>query len=89
MINDDRKEHKTTKKDSDWIEIHGKLIRLFEVSTQVIPKSSANRYSQVYLSIWIDLALLHEECKEYIYMARDVFKLLKNNRIGTTFPLFW
>lgn len=90
QINDDRKKLvQQMKSENDTMELHAQIVRLFETATRVMPRSSANRYSPVYLSIWLDLAAVHEEMQEDVYLARDVFKQLKNNRIGTTFPTFW
>lgn len=84
--NDDRLEHKY---------LASQMGRLYETGTDVLPKSSANSSSPVYLSNCLDLSKCHEECTEDAFSARDVFnkfdffKQFKNNRIGTTFPNFW
>lgn len=65
------------------------VILLHTTATNVIQMSSTNRFSLAYLSIWIDLAMLQDESAEDEYLARDVFKQLKYNRIGTTLPEFW
>lgn len=64
-------------------------ILLHTTATNVIQMSSTNRFSLAYLSIWIDLAMLQDESADDEYLARDVFKQLKYNRIGTTLPEFW
>lgn len=63
QINDDRLEHKDlpSADGSEHSEMHLQLVRLYETATNVLPRSSANRYSPVYLSIWLDLAKCHEE----------------------------
>lgn len=65
------------------------VILLFTTATNVIQMSSTNRFSPAYLSIWLDLAGLQDESSEDEYLARDVFKQLKYNRIGITLPQFW
>lgn len=70
-------------------DMHNNMVRLLETSTRVIPRSSANRYSWVYVSIWLDLARVHQELPVDSYLARDVYKTLRSDRIGTTFEAFW
>lgn len=71
------------------LEMHNAILRLYETATRVIPRSAVNRYSLVYLSIWLDLAAVQAELPEDAYLARDLFKQLKTNRIGVTLPQFW
>lgn len=92
LIDNDRKKDLEGEKGTDTtasLEMHNAMVRLYETATRVIPRSAANRYSPVYLSVWLDLARVHSELPEDAYIARDVFKQLKNNRIGTTLPQFW
>lgn len=65
------------------------VIFMYTTATTVIQMSSTNRFSLAYLSIWIDLAMLQDESPEDEYLAREIFKQLKYNRIGITFPDFW
>lgn len=65
------------------------VLFLYLTATKVLQMSSKNRFSLAYLSIWIDLALLQDESPEDEHLARAIFRQLKNNRIGITFPKFW
>lgn len=76
--------------DPDMIStLRNAVILLHTTATNVIQMSSTNRFSLAYLSIWVDLAKLQDESAEDEYLARDVFKQLKYNRIGITLPEFW
>lgn len=51
--------------------------------------TSANRHNQTYVALWLDLAALRAEDESELYLARDVFKNMKMNRIGHAQPAFW
>lgn len=90
LLNEERQLACATDADaSSNLEMHAAIIRLYTVATSVIPRSAANRYSPAYLEIWLELAGIHDELPDDEYLARDVFKQLKANRIGTTLPRYW
>lgn len=65
------------------------LLNAYEQATALIPLTSANRHSATYLQLWLDFIALRAEVEDDRYMARDLFKKLKMNRIGLCLPNFW
>lgn len=51
--------------------------------------TAANRHSATYLALWLDIADLTAEDSDGLYDARNVFKHLKQCRIGQNLPAFW
>lgn len=65
------------------------LLRLYQVAVGVVPQSATNRHSSTYLKLWLDLAVLTAEDPEARSEARDIFKLIKMQRIGHYIPAFY
>lgn len=65
------------------------LLNAYEQAIALIPLTAANRHSATYLQLWLDFIALRSEVEDDRYMARDLFKQLKVQRIGHSHPKFW
>ncbi|KAI0564614.1 Serine/threonine protein kinase [Gracilaria domingensis] len=65
------------------------LLNLYDQAMNLIPRTSANRHSPIYLQIWLDFIALRAEIEEDHFVIRDLFKALKAQRIGINNSKFW
>ncbi|CAN8069411.1 unnamed protein product [Agarophyton chilense] len=91
LLNTERKRHMEDKTLSVTAarSMRTALLNLYDQAINLIPRTSANRHSPLYLQIWLDFISLRAELDEDPFVVRDLFKALKAQRIGITNANFW
>lgn len=65
------------------------LHRAYSCATRVIPRTAANRHTEIYLQLWLNQALLQAEDPDSYDEAKSMFKIIQTLRIGQEYPIFF